>query len=319
MRKHLRATSAKLVAKITPLWVLLLLVSAACQSAPVSSPSPEGAGFPVVIQQSDGSSLSISRQPRRIVSLSPSATEMLFAIGAGKQVVAVDDQSNYPASAPTTTLSGFQPNVEAIAGYTPDLVIASGDAADFVKGLKAVGVPTLIEPAAKDLNDTYGQIRQLGNATGHSSEATVLVSRIRQDVASIVSSAGKPVRQLTVYHELDNTYYSVTSRTFIGQLYALLGLRNIADRASGAAPDYPQLSSEFIVSSSPDLIVLADTKCCQQNLQTVAERPGWKSISAVKTGQVVGVDDDIASRWGPRVVDLLRAIAQRVKQLQQGS
>jgi iron complex transport system substrate-binding protein len=142
---------------------------------------------------------------------------------------------------------------------------------------------------------------------------------MRSDIASIVASAGKPARRVTVYHELDDTYYSATSRTFIGQVYVLLGLQNIADRASGGAPDYPQLSSEFIVSSSPDLIVLADSKCCHQDLKTVGARPGWRSIPAVQTQDVVGVDDDVASRWGPRVVDFLRLIAPRVSQLRRAA
>lgn len=319
MREHLSAISAKLVAKFVPLCVLAL-VSAACQS--VAAPtlaSPESNGFPIVIHASNGSLLTLDNEPRRIVSLSPTATEMLFAIGAGKQVVAVDADSNYPPSAPITTLSGFQPNIEAIAGYAPDLVVASDDTAGLVRGLASVNIPTLLEPAATNLTGTYDQIRQLGSATGHATAATALVARIRSDVASIVASEGKPTRPLFVYHELDDTYYSATSRTFIGQLYALLGLRNIADGASGAAPDYPQLSSEYIVNTNPDLIVLADTKCCHQDLQTVAARPGWGSIAAVKTGKVVGVDDDVASRWGPRVVDFLRVIAQQVRQLEQRS
>lgn len=315
MRTHLSATSAKLVANITRLCVIALLAAIACQSTAVSSRSNSGAGFPVAIHKGDGATVTLARQPQRIVSLSATATEMLFAIGAGKQVLAVDDQSNYPASAPITKLSGSQPNVEAIAGYSPDLVIVSDDTGGLVKSLATLNVPALPEPAAKDLNDTYSQIGQLGTATGHAREAERLVSRMRSDIAAIVASAGKPARQVTVYHELDDTFYSAKSGTFIGQLYALLGLRNIADGASGAAPDYPQLSSEFIVNSSPNLIVLADTRCCRQNLQTVSARPGWGSISAVKGGDVVGVDDDIASRWGPRVVDLLRLIAARVRRL----
>jgi iron complex transport system substrate-binding protein len=317
MRKHLGATSARLVVKIIAFCTLALLVGPACQSLQPSSSPPQGGSFPVSIHQSDGSSLTLNRQPRRIVSLSPTATEMLYAIGAGKQVVAVDDQSNFPASAPITKLSGMQPNVEAIAGYSPDLVVTAEDTGGLVKGLAAVRVPTLLEAAAKDLNDSYSQIRQLGSATGHGAEASELVSRMRSDVASIVASAGKNAKPLTVYHELDDTFYSATSRTFIGHLYILLGLSNIADRASGAAPDYPQLSAEFIISSSPDLIVLADSRCCHQSLQTVGARPGWRSISAVKNQQVVGVDDDVASRWGPRVVDFLRQIAPRVSHLRQ--
>jgi iron complex transport system substrate-binding protein len=316
MRKHLSATSAKLVARTIQACAFALLLGCACQAGSVGLQSSPGSGFPVVIHESTGVSLTLNRQPQRIVSLSATATEILFAIGAGTQVVAVDDQSNYPAAAPITKLSGFQPNVEAIAGYSPDLVVADADTAGLVQGLASVNVPTLIEPAAKDLNDSYLQIEQLGRVTDHTSGAAGLIAKMRSDIASIVASIAKPSRQFTVYHELDNTYYSATSRTFIGQVYSLLGLQNIADRAEAAAPDYPQLSSEFIVSSSPDLIVLADTKCCNQSLQTVRARPGWSSIAAVKSGEVVSVDDDIASRWGPRVVDFLRIIGGRVFELE---
>ncbi|HVH62923.1 MAG TPA: helical backbone metal receptor, partial [Candidatus Dormibacteraeota bacterium] len=246
-------------------------------------------------------------------------TEMLFAITAGSQVIAVDDQSNYPSGAPMTKLSGFEPNIEAIASYTPDLVVASEDLGGLVHGMQTLSVPTLIEPAAKTLDDSYQQVRQLGFATGHSAEADSLVARMRAEVGSFVASVAKPTRQLRVYHELDNTYYSVTSKTFIGQVYKLLGLSNVADAAAVAAPDYPQLSAEYIVSSNPDLIVLADTKCCGQSFDTVAARPGWSVISAVKTRQVVSVDDDIASRWGPRVIDFMRAVAPHVQALEKAA
>ena len=158
---------------------------------------------------------------------------------------------------------------------------------------------------------------QLGEATGHTADAASLEKKMQTDVAAIVASIPKGTRQLKVYHELDDTYYSATSATFIGQVYALLGLKNIADGAKASAGDYPQLSAEYIVSSSPDVIVLADTKCCHQDLATVSARPGWSSIAAVKSKHVIGVDDDIASRWGPRVVDFLRALAPHVKQLGQ--
>ena len=292
------------------------MIVTACGATTSSVSSPPSAHFPVTINENSGATVTITKQPHRIVSLSPTATEMLFAIGAGSQVVAVDDQSNYPASAPMTKLSGFQPNIEAIAAYTPDLVVASDDTAGLVHGLGALNIPILIEPAAKNMSDSYLQIEQLGTATGRVGDATSLEKKMRSDLASIVASIPKPARPLKVYHELDDTYYSATSATFIGQVYALLGLKNIADGATAAAPDYPQLSAEYIVSSSPDLIVLADTKCCHQDVNTVSARPGWRSIAAVRSGQVINVDDDIASRWGPRVVDFLRAIAPHVKQLE---
>ena len=290
----------------------------ACGSSPStpSSSSSAAARFPVTITEAGGATVTIAKQPHRIVSLSPTATEMLFAIDAGAQVIAVDDQSNYPVTAPKTKLSGFQPNIEAIAAYTPDLVVASDDNGGLVHGIGALNIPILIEPAAKNLDDSYTQIGQLGLATGRVAEANALTRKMRADLAAIVASLPKAAKQLKVYHELDDTYYSATSATFIGQVYSLLGLKNIADSATAAAPDYPQLSAEYIVASSPDLIVLADTKCCHQNLATVAARPGWGSIAAVKSGQVIEADDDIASRWGPRVIDFLQAVAPHVKQLE---
>ncbi len=287
----------------------------ACGATSSTTSSTSGAEhFPVTVTGTNGISVTITKQPHRIVSLSATATEMLFAIDAGGQVVAVDDQSNYPANAPKTKLSGFQPSIEAIASYTPDLVVAVDDTAGLVHGLGALNIPILIETAAKNLDESYKQIAQLGAATGHVAAASSLQNKMRSDVAAIVASTPKPARQLKVYHELDDTFYSATSATFIGQVYSLLSLKNIADGASSAAGDYPQLSVEYIVASSPDLIVLADTKCCHQDLGTVAARPGWSSIAAVKTKQVIGVDDDIASRWGPRVVDFLRTLAPHVKQ-----
>ena len=136
---------------------------------------------------------------------------------------------------------------------------------------------------------------------------------MRGDIDTIVNSIDPSEPSLSFYHELDDTYYSVTSSTFIGQLYALTGLVNIADEAKGAGGGYPQLSAEYIIQADPDLILLADTKCCGQSPTTVAERPGWDQIVAVERGDVISLDDDIASRWGPRVVDYLRRIAAAVE------
>jgi iron complex transport system substrate-binding protein len=264
-------------------------------------------GFPVTV-----GGVTLATQPVRIVSLSPTATETLFAIGAGPQVVAVDDQSNYPPKAPTTKLSGFEPNVEAIAGYRPDLVVISIDPGGLVKSLTSLGIPTLVQPAAADLRDTYRQIGELGAATGHRAQAAMLVTQMRSKIAAIIASVPRPVRPIRVYHELDDTYYSATSRTFVGKVYRAFGLENIADGAPAKAGAYPQLSSEYIVGANPDLIVLADTKCCGQTAATVRARPGWSSIAALHDGGIVEADDDIVSRWGPRVVDFYRLVAHAV-------
>lgn len=284
--------------------------SAIPQGPPTEEPS-QAASFPVTIDAANGD-VTIAERPERIVSLSPTATEMLFAIGAGDQVEAVDDQSNYPSDAPVTDLSGYEPNVEAIVSNDPDLVVYSTEPGDLGTALVGLGISALQQPAAATLEDVYDQIDQLGVATGNEPEAEAVVETMRAEIESIAASIEPPSEPVTYYHELDDTYYSVTSSTFIGQLYSLVGLKNIADEAKGAGGGYPQLSAEYIVDADPDLIFLADTKCCGQSSRTVAKRPGWDRIAAVETGGVIPLDDDVASRWGPRVVDYLRRIAEAV-------
>ncbi|HET9173622.1 MAG TPA: ABC transporter substrate-binding protein [Actinospica sp.] len=263
---------------------------------------------------SSASASSSANEPHRIVSLSPTATEDLFAIGAGSQVVAVDKDSDYPASAPKTTLDPITPNVEAILKYSPDLVVASEDSNGLVAALKKVGVTVLMEPAANTLNDAYTQIEQLGRATGHVTSADSTVATMKSEIATAVRQAGSKHSDLTYYWELDPTYYSATSTTFIGQIAGLFGLENIADKVDKAADGgYPQLSSEYIAQSSPSIIFLADTVCCGASATSVAARPGWSGIAAVKVDDVVALNDDVASRWGPRLPQLVQALAAAVE------
>ncbi|MCU1483459.1 MAG: hypothetical protein JWN67_205 [Actinomycetia bacterium] len=301
--------------------VLLVLTLAACGS---DSPSPASSGdsttttaaanaeFPVTITTPAGD-VTIEKAPTAIVSMSPSSTETLFAIGAGDQVIAVDKNSNYPDEAPDGDLDSYKPNVEAIAGKHPDLVILAGDSNDLVKGLAALDIPVLLEAAPTDLAGVYAEVEQLGQATGHATAAKKVAADMKAGIEAAV--AGADVKGLSYYYELDNTYYSQTSKTFLGTVIGQLGLVNIADGTAGAS-DYPQLSAEHIIKSDPDLILLADTKCCQQSAATLKARPGWGQLKAVTGAGVVELDDDIASRWGPRLVDLVEQVAsaaQKVK------
>jgi iron complex transport system substrate-binding protein len=297
--------------------VVLLTVNACGSSEQATGTTPAAPSaqvFPVTVEGSDGL-VEIVERPVRIVSLSPTATESLFAIGAGDQIVAVDDQSNYPAEAPVTKLSGYTPNLEAIAGYDPDLVIAAFDPGELVRGLRRLEIPVLLQAAAKNLDDAYAQIEALGIATGNEARARAVVADMRARIAKAVGSVPS-TSALSVYHELGPDYFSATSETFIGSIYELLGLDNIADGVSGQAPDYPQLSAEYIVSENPELIVLSDTKCCGQTPEKVAKRPGWSKIAAVRSGNVLPVDDDIASRWGPRTVDFVELVADALGEAQ---
>jgi iron complex transport system substrate-binding protein len=271
--------------------------------------------YPVQIAAANGT-ITVPSRPTAILSLSPTATEMLYAIGAGSQVKAVDSYSDYPKNAPHTKLNAEDPNVEAIVAYKPDLVVVAGDTTGLTAQLAKFNIPVLSDPAATDLSQEYQQFEELGQATGHVAQAKTEVSKIKGQIKQIVANAPKHSKPITYYFELDQTYYSETSSTFIGQVLGLLGMKSIADAAKGAAASggYPQLSAEFIIKANPDYVFLADTVCCGQNSKKVAKRPGWSVMSAVKGDRVVGLNDDIASRWGPRIVDLLRTVADAVKQ-----
>jgi iron complex transport system substrate-binding protein len=302
-------TSGILKGLTVPLAMALL---AGCGSS-ASPGATGGTTFPLTLRTANGN-VTIPQRPSRVVSLSATATEDLYAVGAGKQVVAVDSYSDYPANTPRTSLSGFQPNIEAIAGYRPDLVLVSDDTAGVVQQLGRLGIPVLMEPPAPNLDGAYAQLTQIGQATGHQAQAAAEVSSLKQQVQAALAQVPKTGRRLSVYHELDQTYFSANSKTFIGQIYEMLGLRNIADAAPGSNP-YPQLSSEYITSADPDMIVLADTVCCNQSLATVRLRPGWALISAVEHGAVVAVKDEIASQWGPRIALFIQAVVDELKAL----
>jgi iron complex transport system substrate-binding protein len=295
-------------------------LSACASTTSAGSAAPSGSAdatatpaFPVTLHAANGS-VTLDAAPARIVSLSPTATEMLFAIGAGDQVVAADSYSNYPSDAPTTELSAYEPNVEAIATYEPDLVVYASDPGDLQNSLDKLKIPALEEPAAATLDDVYAQLRELGVATGHAADGVQQATQLKDRIDQIQADIGDAGKGMTYYYELDDTYYSVTSETFIGNLLGTLGLKNIADAAKGASSGYPQLSAEYIIAADPDLILLADTKCCNQTPAKVAKRAGWSDIDAVLHDGVVPLDDDVASRWGPRIADLLQQVGDAVHQ-----
>jgi iron complex transport system substrate-binding protein len=286
-------------------------------SSPAARAAAAGSSFPVTLTASNGK-VTIKAKPLRIVSLAPTATEDLYAVGAGPQVVAVDQDSDYPATAPVTKLSGLTPNLEAIAKYNPDLVVASNNTGGLVSGLDRLGIPVLIEPAAAALSNAYQEIDQIGQATGHLAQAEKVTASMKAQIAATVRQAGSSHPDLTYYWELTaNPYYSVTSSTFIGQIVALFGLKNIADAADKASDGgYPELTEEYIIKAQPQIIFLADNQAADggQTPALVAKRPGWSAIPAVKDHEVIGLNDDIASRWGPRLPQLVAEIAQAVEQ-----
>ena len=253
----------------------------------------------------------------KIVSLSPTATEMIYAIGAGDQVVAVDSLSTYPdeVAPKVTKISAYEPSAEAILEYAPDVVLISNDMNKITEQLKAAkpDIQVWTGAAASNLDGVYDQITQLGELTGRADAAAEVVSSMKSRIEAATSGLKAPAGT-SYFYELDNTLYSLTSNTFVGALLSQFGMTNIADGVQ-EGNDYPQLSAEVIVDKDPTIIFLADTKCCGTSATEVASRAGWENLSAVKNGNVVELDDDIASRWGPRVADLVESFAAAVKAL----
>ena len=270
-----------------------------------TAPASVSTAFPVTVTGANGP-VTVKALPTAIISLSPTATEMLFAIGAGKQVLAVDDQSTYPADAPKTDLSGFKPNVEAIAARKPDLVVIADDSTKLSSALGALNIPVLVQAPAKTFDDVYSQLRELGTAVGKGAEANGVADQMRSTITELVSRA--PKSAVRIYHEVDTTLYAASSSSFIGQVYKAFGVTNIADKADTDSGGYPQLSNEYIVTADPQVIFLADGTYGKQDATTVSSRAGWAGIDAVKNKRIVRLDDDVASRWSPRLVLLVQTV-----------
>lgn len=302
--------------------VLALLFAGTSCATRTPSPAPEApvedpaAAFPAQITIEGQEPVTLPQQPKQIVSLSPTATESLYAIGAGEQVKATDQFSDFPPHAPRTDLNGLTSDAAAVAGHDPDLVIAPEGAAKLVEGLHELEIPVLVTPSAGSLDEAYAQIETLGQATGHGRQAHDVTRRMRDDIAKIVADTPKPPQPLSYFHEVSPDFYTATSRSFIGGVYGLFGLTNIADEAGDAGGGFPQLAQERIVQADPDLIFLSDTKCCGVTPRTAATRPGWDTLTAVRENRVIALDDDVASRWGPRVVDLVRSVSDTVARTQ---
>lgn len=306
MRTH------RLCAALTVLVTVVAL--AACGSSAKPNPgATRGKGaFPATITDSYGK-VTIPARPTRIFSLSPSGTEMLYAIGAGSQVVGVDKDSDYPAQAPRTSIDPLNVSAEGIATYHPDLVVLDDNSTQLIQQLAKLKIPAVYDPAANTLDDTYTEIDRLGVATGRVQAAGSLVQQMRSQIAQEVARVHPKAPNLTSYWEIDPTYYTVTSHTFIGQLLSMAGAHDIADSAPNAAGGYPQLSAEAIIHANPDLIFLSDGPGGGgQSAATVKARSGWSAIRAVQTNEIITLNVDVASRWGPRVVQLFTQIVDAV-------
>jgi iron complex transport system substrate-binding protein len=289
-----------------PAIAMVAIVFASVLASPAQAAATK---YPLTVKFG-GYTTKIAKKPTKIISLSPSATEILYAIGAGSQILAVDNLSNYPANAPVSEISAFEPNVEAILAKKPDLVLLSIDstkAPQIRNALVKLGIPVLMEKAPASLQDVYAENTLLARVTDRQAGAVKLNASMAKSIKDVLAKAKKSSK-IRIFHELDDTYYSATSNTFIGKVYKSFGVVNIADAASGAdSSGYPQLSAEYLLKSDPQVIFLADAQY-GVTAESVSKRAGWSQISAVKNKKIVELPADIPSRWGPRLVDFYKLI-----------
>jgi iron complex transport system substrate-binding protein len=296
-----------------PAIAIVAIVFASVLTSPAQAATTK---YPLTIKFG-GYTTKIAKKPTKIISLSPSGTEIFFAIGAGPQILAVDDYSNYPANAPVSEISGYQPNVEAILAKKPDLVLLSVNstkAPQVRNALVKLGIPVLMQPAPATLNDVYRENTILGKVTNRQAGAAKLNAAMAKSIKNILAKAKKSSK-IRIFHELDDTYYSATSETFIGKVYKDFGAVNIADAAAGADNSgYPQLSAEYLLKSDPQVIFLADAQY-GVTADSVSKRAGWSQISAVKNQKIVELPADVPSRWGPRLVDFYKLIGDSLAKI----
>jgi len=291
---------------------LAVCAPSAVAASPKAAPGREASGshaFPVTVISGDGA-VRIPSRPTRILCLSASATQMLYAIGAGEQVVGVDKYSSYPADAPRTKFTGAETSAEAYLSLKPDLVIVAYESGKVVQQLRLLKIPVLVLPPATTFADVDGQLAELGAATGHAAGTQSAESVLRHDLSSAERAVGAAARGETYYVELDTTYYTATSKTFIGAEFSLFGMANIAD-AAGRTTTYPQISAEYVLKENPDYVFLADTVCCHQDARLFGHRPGFRALAAVRHHHVVAVDDSVASQWGPHTIETFVSMLAR--------
>jgi iron complex transport system substrate-binding protein len=304
-----RAGIFAVVASVLFVVGLIGVTSASAKVAVRAASTPTG-NFPVSVKSGDGT-VQIPSRPDRILSLSASATQMLYAIGAGPQVVGVDKYSTYPPRAPRTKFTGYESSAEDYLYLRPDLVILAFETGTLLQQLKTLHIPALLLLPATGVPGVDSQLAALGIATGHEAAASSVASSLGQDLTAATRGAGNAGRGKTYYVEVDPTYYTATSNTFVGAELSLFGMRNIAD-AAGHGSAYPQVSAEYILKENPDYVFLADTVCCQQTATTFAKRPGFSTLRAVLLHHVIGVNDSVAAQWGPHTIEQFVGQLERV-------
>lgn len=305
--------------RLASILAVILFVASACgvatgppASQPPTSTAPAPAlAYPVAVTDFQNRSVTIAARPERIVSIGPSITEFLFALGAGLRVVGVDDFSDEPAAAnQVEKVGGIKVNFEKVVSLRPDLVLSVKFSDGTIERLAGAGLLVLVVDP-QTIGDVARTAILLGRAVGSDGEGMARdIQKRVDDVRSKTSSAATRPR---VYHEIDASdpakIFTVGPGSYIQDLIEIAGGQNIAARASGA---YPQLSAEEILRSDPEIIVLAAADYSAKPEQ-VAARAGWSALSAVKNRRIVTIAPNLINRPGPRVGEAAEAYARLVR------
>jgi iron complex transport system substrate-binding protein len=295
--------------KIFYLTLLLALLVTGC--GPASTPSAEK-----TLTDDLGRSVVLNGTPQRIISMAPSITEILYAVGAGDQVVGRDQFSDYPAEAANVTDIGSTYealNTELIVSLKPDLILAAEiNTPEQVKALEDLGLKVYYMKNPTTIEEMYGDMEFLAQLTGHQSEAAAAIAALKARVAAVDEKIMPLSSRFSVFYEVDGTDpakpFTAGKGTFITLLIERAGGSNIASGIEG----YPQLSLEQVVAADPNFIILGDAKF-GTTPESIAQRAGWSNLSAVKNGQVFPFNDDLLSRPGPRMVDGLEELAKLLR------
>ena len=284
-------------------------VSTAVTTSATATSSPAAQAFPVEFRDSTGTLVTFASAPKRILSYSPGATEILFAIGAGDQVIGTDKFSDFPDKAKALPkLEYSKPAPEPAVALTPDLVVMATRQEGQVAAFRALNLKVVLLKEPEDLASVATQVEQLGRITGHSEQATKVAGDMRKRMDAMTAKVAKTANGPKVFYELSADGFTVAPNSFVGSMLKMLKAGNVAE---GATTAFPQLSAEAIIAGNPDVIILADGgDRGGQSADTVKARPGWSGIAAVKFGRIHIINSDLYNRPGPRVIDALEELVK---------
>jgi len=293
--------------------LLCLAIFLAACAAPAAQPTPTLAA--ITLADSRGKTVTLPGPAQRIVSLAPSNTEILFAIGAGAQVVARDAYSDYPEAARQITDigGGFgELNMETILAQKPDLVLGSSlTAPEQIKALEDAGLTVFALDNPKDYDGMYATLETVARLTGHEAETATLIAGLKQRVAAVTARLGNVSRRPLVFYELDgtdpNAPWTPGPGTFIDTLIGMAGGENLG---ASLQDEWAQINLEALIVRNPAIILIGDATWGGVTVEAVKARAGWDALGAIQNGQVFPFDDNLVSRPGPRLVDGLEAMAK---------